>query len=847
MQPVRRFLLILPLVLVVVLPVVFAFTASETTVSAQTADTPGALTAFDAQGNLRAVCPLTHTDVKAEITGFLSRVVVTQQFHNPLNEKLEAVYTFPLPHNAAVDDMTMIVGDRTIRGKILPREEAQAVYEGARARGQIAGLLDQERPNIFTQSVTNILPGNQIKITISYVETLKYENGAYEFVFPMVVGPRYIPRIPISISQAMPFPADRNNMPDMSRLVPKTPAAGERSGHDISLDVTLDAGLIVESLESKTHPVDIERPGPTRAHLRLQRSDTLPNKDFILRYDVAGKTIQDAVLAHRSEKGGFFTLILQPPDRVGADDVTPKELVFVLDTSGSMAGFPIEKAKETMKLALDNLYPDDTFNLITFSGDTRILFEQPVRATKRNLRLAQEFLAATAGSGGTEMMGAIKAALEPSDRQSHVRIACFMTDGFVGNDMAIIDEIQKHKNARVFAFGIGSSVNRFLLDNMATAGRGEVEYVGLNDDGSAAAQRFHQRVRNPLLTDISIDWGDLPVTDIYPKRIPDLFGAKPLVLTGRYTAGASGTIKLKGNTAGSEFTREIPVTLPETMALHDVLAPLWARARIDNLMSEDYTGAQLGRMRGDLMSTIVQLGMEFRLMTQFTSFVAVEEVTVTDGGTLRRINVPVDVPEGMDRNFMVSGVLGNLGGGGPTGLFTVYDGRILQRGNYTSQAQALAQTGGSAYLVPGAGGNIGAGASPKATGSPSTKTFSGGVSSQSATTSAAAPPQLTEQETFELLRRKLNIHILGIVYRLKRKMEPRVLNYGDFLRDGKADVQVWLTDKSELTKAKLRELGFETVLDHNSSNLIIGRISMDKLEQLAQLEFVRYVSSQTSR
>ena len=846
MQPVRRFLLILPLVLVVVLPVVIAFRASETTVSAQTADTPGALTAFDAQGQVRAFCPLTHTDVKAEITGFLSRVVVTQHFQNPLNEKLEAVYTFPLPHNAAVDDMTMIIGDRTIRGKILPREEAQAVYEGARARGQVAGLLDQERPNIFTQSVTNILPGNQIKITISYIETLKYESGAYEFVFPMVVGPRYIPRMPISISQPMPFPADRNNMPDMSRLVPPTPAAGERSGHDISLDVALDAGLIIESLESKTHPVDIERPGPTRAHLRLQRSDTLPNKDFILRYDIAGKTIQDAMLTHRSAKGGFFTLILQPPDHVGADDVTPKELVFVLDTSGSMAGFPIEKAKETMKLALDNLYPDDTFNLITFSGDTRILFEQPVRATKRNLRLAQEFLSATSGAGGTEMMGAIKAALEPSDRQSHVRIACFMTDGFVGNDMAIIDEIQKHKNARVFAFGIGSSVNRFLLDNMATAGRGEVEYVGLNDDGSAAAQRFHQRVRNPLLTDISIDWGDLPVTDIYPKRIPDLFGAKPLVLTGRYSAGASGTIKLKGKTAGSDFTREIPVTLPETMALHDVLAPLWARARIDNLMSEDYMGAQLGRMRGDLMSTIVQLGMEFRLMTQFTSFVAVEEVTVTDGGTIRRIHVPVDVPEGTNRNFMVGGVLGNLGGS-PTGLFTVYDGKTLRQGNYSFQvaaaaqnSQALAASGGSAYMVQ-------PGAAPKAMGSPSTKTFSGGVSSASATTPTAAPPQLTEQERLELLRRKLNIQLLAIVYRVKSKTDLRVLNYGDLVRDGRAEVQVWLSDKNELTKEKLRELGFETVLDHNSSNVIIGRIPMDKLELLAQLEFVRYVSPQTSR
>jgi Ca-activated chloride channel family protein len=248
---------------------------------------------------------------------------------------------------------------------------------------------------------------------------------------------------------------------------------------------------------------------------------------------VAGKTIQDAVLTHRSSTGGFFTLILQPPERVAAEDVSPKELVFVLDTSGSMSGFPIEKAKETMRLALDNLYPADTFNLITFSGDTRILFPAPVPATPENVRKAQMFLNASSGGGGTEMMKAIRASLDPSDSQQHVRIVCFMTDGFVGNDMEIIAEVKKHPNARVFAFGIGASVNRFLLDKIASEGRGEVEYVLLNDDGSAAARKFHQRIRNPLLTDITIDWNGLQVADVYPARIPDLFGAKPLIVSGR--------------------------------------------------------------------------------------------------------------------------------------------------------------------------------------------------------------------------------------------------------------------------------------------------------------------------
>src|SRR5262245_28072824 len=387
-----------PLFLIIPLSVLILIVkSSENEAVAQTGETSGALTVLDPTGKTKAQCPLKHTDVKADISGFLSRVNVTQEFENPFKEKIEAVYTFPLPQNAAVDDMTMTIGTRTIRGKILPREEAQAVYDAAKSKGQVASLLDQERPNIFTQSVANILPGEQIKITISYVETLKYEDGAYEFVFPMVVGPRYIPGNQQISKRGNGFAPDTDQVPDAARITPNMPLPGLRSGHDISLDIQLDAGLVVDSVNSKSHGVDVERTTQTSAHVRLKDAATIPNKDFVLRYDVAGGSIQDALLTHRSDRGGFFTMILQPPDRVTATDVTPKELVFVLDTSGSMDGFPIEKAKETMKLALDNLYPDDTFNLITFAGDTHILFHKPVPATRENLQRAQAFLASRQG------------------------------------------------------------------------------------------------------------------------------------------------------------------------------------------------------------------------------------------------------------------------------------------------------------------------------------------------------------------------------------------------------------------------------------------------------------------
>ncbi|HEY0347962.1 MAG TPA: VIT and VWA domain-containing protein, partial [Pyrinomonadaceae bacterium] len=763
-------------------------------------------------------------------------------------EKIEAVYTFPLPQNAAVDDMTMVVGDRTVRGKIMRREEAEAVYEAAKNNGQTASLLNQERPNIITQSVANILPGEQIKITISYVETLKYEDGSYEFVFPMVVGPRYIPG-GAEGAQGDGFAPDTDRVPDGSRITPQPVPAGLRAGHDVSLQSSLDAGVPIDGLSSKTHDVNIERPDDHRAQVTLKDLATIPNKDFILRYDVAGAKISDAVLTHATGTGGFFTLILQPPERVTVEDVTPKELVFVLDTSGSMSGFPIEKAKETMKLALDNLYPYDTFNLITFSGDEHILFPEPVPATKENLAKAQAFLETRQGSGGTEMMKAIKASMDPSDKQDHVRVVCFMTDGYVGNDMEIIGEVQKHPNARVFAFGIGGSVNRFLLDNMAKYGRGEVEYVALNDDGSAAARRMHERIRNPLLTDISIDWNGLAVSDVYPKNVPDLFGAKPLIVTGRYSGNGRGVIRLKGKMSGRDFVREIPIDFsrPQT---HDLLAILWARTRIDDLMSQDFNGAQRGAMKEDVKQSIVQLGLDYRLMTQFTSFVAVEEMIVTDGGQPRRIDVPIEVPEGVNRQAIFgqeSEVLRYSGGQVSSNL-----GYIMPSGTL-SQARIVTRSGDTA-VKPEArrasgvvGGGIGGGAGAGGAGSGTASATSPPLAMRAIMDEPDIARRLSPEEQKRAdLQSKFHPSVLAVIDRLKARNPIASADESKFIRNGKAEVQIWFTDKSAETIAKLKELGFEVVLDPKTAKMVIGRLPIEKLAALADIKSIRYVAPQVS-
>ncbi|HUQ31792.1 MAG TPA: VIT domain-containing protein [Pyrinomonadaceae bacterium] len=918
--------------------------------------TPGSLQVTDAGGKALGACPLKHTDVHAEISGFLSRVRVTQEFENPFKEKIEAVYTFPLPQNAAVDDMTMTIGERTVRGRILPREEARIVYEDAKSSGRVASLLDQERPNIFTQAVANIMPGEKVTVTISYIETLKYEEGSYQFVFPMTVAPRYIPGRQAEAAGAGSAPStNAAQVPDASKITPPLAPAGVRAGHDISLEVALDAGVPVDDLKSNSHEIDVERLSGWSARVRLRNRAEIPNRDFVLKYDVAGGRIEDALLAHRTDKGGFFTLILQPPDRAAPEDVTPKEIIFVLDTSGSMQGFPIEKAKEAMKLALDGLNPQDTFNLITFAGDTHILFPQPVAATRENLQKAQSFLASRSGDGGTEMMKAIKLALDPSDNQGHIRVVCFMTDGEVGNDLEIIGEVQKHKEARVFAFGIGSSVNRFLLDKIAEEGRGEVEYVSLNDDGSLAARKFHERVRSPLLTDISIDWAGLPVADLYPKRIPDLFSAKPVILTGRYTKGGRALVRLKGKIGGRDFVRELSVELPDMEARHDVLQTLWARTRVDDLMREDYLGVQQGKAHADLKETITQLGLEYGLMTQFTSFVAVEEMIVTDGGAPRRIDVPVELPEGMsssDRVFTESdqrsGFIssyrrrsdpGNItpstapspvnlsafelpaqaGKIPPPSQGNASAGRVGMNKGKGSNTKGVSQSGASVaatqiYNAPVSAGVLNGNAAnlsqtaffgkreeraaekvivqvtidergnviaaKAVVGNPQlyattveaarkavfAPTMLSGRAVKvtgaivynfvpGATTPTSSSVVLGEEEVARLLetekrrelQMKLHSTLLALVDRLKeRSALPGALEAG-FVRDGRAELQVWLKDKSDETMAKLKELGFEVLLEPKTTGLVIGRIPVEKLSALAELDFVRYVAPQKSR
>jgi Ca-activated chloride channel family protein len=626
----------------------------------------GQLRIQDGDGRVLAL-PLAHTSVEAEVSGHLTRVWVTQYFTNPLAHPIEAVYVFPLPQMAAVDDMEMHIGERVIRGDMKRREEARQVYEEARRQGKTASLLEQERPNIFTQSVANILPGDKIRIRIRYVEDLKYEDGGYEFTFPMVVGPRFMPGT-ASGKRGTGWSGDTDQVPDASRISPPSLKPGERSGHDIAVTLRIDAGVPVEEIKSPSHDIQVDKKSKSTAEVTLAPHDTLPNKDLIVRFRTAGKRLETAALFHSSDLGRFFMLIFQPEASPRAENIAARELVFVLDCSGSMSGSPITKSKEAMRIALKAMREGDTFQIIKFSDHARGFAKAPVPNTPDNLKRALQFIDQMRGTGGTQMIEGIKAALDYPVADGRLRIVAFMTDGYIGNDTQILAEVEKRiqPNTRLFSFGIGSSVNRYLLDRMSEVGRGYVTYVRQDEPADKAIERFYRRIETPVLVDIDIkvDKGKVELEEMFPARLPDLFAGQPLVVFGRYKGHGKATVSVTGKRGTNPFRQDLKLSFPEDDERNSVLGTLWARNRIRYFMDKMVHGEDQ-----DIVAQVVELAIKFRIMSRYTSFVAVEETVRNEGGKQETITVPVDVPEGVS----YEGVFGSapatgqgygMGGGG---------------------------------------------------------------------------------------------------------------------------------------------------------------------------------------
>jgi Ca-activated chloride channel family protein len=777
-----------------------------------------------------SACPLEHTSVKAELSGFVARTRVTQVFKNPLDKKIEAVYTFPLSAQGAVDEMLMRVGDREIKGVIKKREEARRIYDEARQRGKTASLLDQERPNIFTQSVANIMPGETVEITIKYVEPLAFDDGAFTYSFPMVVGPRFIPRTAANEATAV----RGDGVPDAGRITPPVTPKGTRAGHDVDLTVTLHAPVPVSDITCPLHEVVIERPSPDRATVTLKNNREIPNRDFTLTYTAAGDRIHSGILTHKTGKRGFVTVVVIPPKRVAPEAIAPKEMVFVIDCSGSQAGWPLAKAKEAMKYFIDRMNPNDTFNIIDFNVGARQLFSKARKNSPETRKLALEYLEGLEARGGTWMGDAVAAVCKVPPPEHRLRIVTFMTDGYVGNDFEIIGLVKKLRgNSRWFPFGTGNSVNRFLLEGMARVGGGEPEYVLLNTPAEEAAKRFYDRIASPALTDAKIEAEGVTLEEISPAQPNDLWARKPLIFTARYKAPGQGTLIVRGFSGGKPYEERLAVTLPEREEDNAALASLWARAKVEALMDEDMFGAQRGAVTEEIRSQIVNIALEHKIITQYTSFVAVEETVIKVGGEPVKIVVPVEMPDGVSREGVFGETDGSAkgtgGAGDKDGGFLLGKLRAAARFSVAPFSERITAPATSSQGRAGAGASSLAPHKASANGMERKKAndrernANGDVASEAA---AKMAPELTK--LLELIRKGYDI-------------QKAAHEAGVTLDEGCVLLHIVFKGEADTAVALMEKAGLRVIFTAAAGKTVLGKALPDKLEKLAKLERVMFL------
>lgn len=596
--------------------------------------------------------PLRHTDVRTKVSGMSAMYTITQTFENPYDEPIDAVYVFPLGDDAAVTDYAIVIGERTIAGEIKKKEEAQKIYQEAKQQGHTAALLEQEKRNIFKQRIANIAPREQIQVKMQYLELLDYQDGQYEIAFPLVVGPRYLPadalgKNPVGSHHA----GSQGRAGVVTSREHSIPYADEKvAASTVSFRADVDAGVPVLGVSSPSHQLRVDDIAPTKRTITLA-GEELPNRDLVVRYKTANEQTMVGLLAHRTEKKGYFTLVVQPKAEYKTGDITNREVMIVIDTSGSMQGQPMDQAQRLATALIDSLKPTDTFNVMAFSGGTQAMAQAAIAGDAAGKQMGKTFVSTLESGGGTEMGPAMVQALARNPGADRIRMVYFMTDGFVGNDDVIVTAARDNLGSnRIFSIGIGSAPNRALLNQIAAVGRGYASYLNLTENPGELGEDLVARSGFPYLTNIKIDWNGLAVGGVTPAAIPDVYAGQPLIVSGVYTQPGRGKITVNATTAGRRVQIPVEVTLPERLDQQPVAA-LWGRKQIDELYA--LAGEQIDNKA---IEKITQLGIQFHMVTDYTSFVAVDRTRVVNpNGTSKIIEQPALVPAGVNAEAAIGG------------------------------------------------------------------------------------------------------------------------------------------------------------------------------------------------
>ncbi len=586
--------------------------------------------------------PLKATRAQVNIAGVIADVKVTQEYKNEGKQTLEAIYTFPASTRASVYGMKMTIGERTIIAKIQEREQARQAYEQAKQEGKSASLLEQQRPNVFQMNVANILPGDAIQVELSYTELLIPTDGVYEFVYPTVVGPRY------------------SNQPEAaappSEQWVKNPYLhqGEAPTYAFDIGVNLSGSMKLQDVICETHKTDIRFDGPALATVKLDKSETGGgNRDFILKYRLTGGKVETGLLLYEGKDENFFLLMLQPPKDVTQAQIPSREYIFIVDVSGSMHGFPLDTSKELLKNLIGNLRATDMFNVILFSGAYVLLSEQSLPATPDNISKAVQTIDQQRGGGGTELLPAMERALSLKGTENYSRSVIIVTDGYVTVEKETFDLIRKNLGqANMFAFGIGSSVNRFIIEGMARVGQGEPFIVTNPGEASGKAEKLRKYIQSPVLTRAKADFSGFDTYDVEPPGIPDVLAERPVILFGKWKGQPKGKIRLTGISGNQNgYSETIDVSQFRPLEVNSALPYLWARHKISLL--SDYAGVERNEAN---KKEITGLGLKYNLLTAYTSFIAVDSLVRNKDGQSTTVNQPLPLPEGVS-DYAVGGAM----------------------------------------------------------------------------------------------------------------------------------------------------------------------------------------------
>lgn len=576
--------------------------------------------------------PLKRTDVVVHITGVIADVTVMQQYTNEGTRPINASYIFPASIRAAVHGMTMRIGDNVIIAKIRKREAAQKEFDQAKKEGKSASLLKQQRPNVFSMRVANVLPKDTIHIRLRYTELLVPEDGTYEFIYPAVVGPRYA-----SMVQATAPETDRW----LQNPYRKPGSATQTAFH---IGVNISTGLDLHDLVCTSHETDTIWSAKSTAQVLLKDPEKFGgNRDFILKFRLAGQKIESGMMLYAGEDENFFLLMVQPPKRVEAANIPPREYIFVVDVSGSMSGFPLTTAKNLLETLIGSLRPTDKFNLVLFAGASHVMAPESIPATQKNIRNAVCIIDNQKGGGGTELYNALQRSLSLPRDDAYSRALIIVTDGYIAAEKRVFQLIQTNLNrTNFFSFGIGSGVNRYLIEGMAKAGMGESFIVTKPHEAPVTVGRFKDYIRSPVLTKISIKYPGFEAYDIEPPAVPDLFAQRPLVIFGKWRGDLAGSIEVRGTGGKNEYARVFSVSDQAPDEMNRALRYLWARARIGRLA--DFNPKAGNAENRELIES---LGLTYNLLTAYTSFIAVHSVARNFEGDSRDVKQPLPLPEGV--------------------------------------------------------------------------------------------------------------------------------------------------------------------------------------------------------